>query len=263
MSTELSPIGLADQMIDLAIDRHRFKRAERVEALMDAASLATRMTCDAPPDYFDKPASVLRLMMVLDCLPSLAKSARERRHTIKVAETVNENLGQQLGIALEATKQYASRRHENKANIVGHLSEMAVLGVMWWGIQNHDDRTSNYAWPSLSRHDYGHRDDQGFNTGHDLVLSTGNKQRHQVQVKSVAARHPDGGDKQVAKKYARHITVVGPPDLVESGRKHFATLVLVKALVGGDHETLERADSLLNDRLRDTQARAKRHLAAA
>ena len=205
------------------------------------------------------PAS-LRLAGSLACIPSLVTVANSRVHTQATATEVTDNF-QTLSSSVLDTRCLGRKalcrlppEDRTRPRIAGQLSEMGILGVLWWSIANGLREEGTYALPTTRVEDEGEVRD-GYHTGTDIIVYEGiGDERHKVQVKTSP---PQDTDKN---SYYPGITVVAVTNLVDSKGKHLkGPRSLLDFLTSGNGDDLTTINDQLDERFERAKDRANRH----
>jgi hypothetical protein len=186
----------------------------------------------------------LRSSLTLACLPSLAVAATHQVHDRQVADEVTDNI-RSLGDFVLRTP---LRRHQTD-KIKGQLSEIAVTGVLWWGIANGNWPETDYILPATRSQDRG--DLNGRRNGIDLLWRLNGKSRQGVQVKTRFS--------QYANSYRPDILVLAASSLTSGfGAKHeIPNITLLQALTQNRERDLTRAQQRISTLVEQTASRAR------
>jgi hypothetical protein len=133
----------------------------------------------------------LRAATFLACLPSLRTTAGLKAHTQAIATEVASNFEELSTTILtspdlkpETIKTRAGR--ETFKDSVGQLSEIGVLGVLWWGIAHGLRHERSFALPATKQEDSGFRIKEGLSLATDIILRETNRKKLPIQVKTTA-----------------------------------------------------------------------------
>lgn len=142
-----------------------------------------------------------------------------------VAQTVFKNCQE---ISLDAF--CAENDYSNNAKLLSGMSaEIAVHGLLWWGIRN-NPQFGRYARISATREDAS--GEFGQRNGYDIVFRT-DRRRHRIQVKT------DPKDAEYTERYVKDIIVTSPAHLL--GDLNAYTNDLHEAIVAEDTDVLRSA----------------------
>lgn len=128
----------------------------------------------------------LRAGTTLACQPSMLARVKKEKHGREIAENVVENLRDHYGrvIGSEICDWQESKEREDYTDIRGCLSEMAILGTIWWGIANRKRFSPDtYMLPATKERDLAYIYD-GRRRGIDFILGNARGVQNHIQVKS-------------------------------------------------------------------------------
>lgn len=246
---ELSPIFdyvvTSEAMLGAAFDPEGTplrQRVERLEQLSGKASSLLLEDWGAASTDATSVAHGMRLAAIYSCLPSLETVARSETHDFSVALQVSDNLQDLSGHLgsdefLDASLERPARQ---KAIIIGHLSEIAVLGAMWWGIANGYRDERSYIVPSNAQLDMGRtKDDRKLAA--DLVYHrSGTKDKQLIQVKT------NGSTPAVKRKLRRYHPELAVVAINDLGGSLKGPIPLLRGVATGRRGLLEAANQKID-----------------
>jgi len=181
--------------------------------------------------------SALRMAARHCCLPSLEALALGPPHTSRVAQEVTENVQMLSDHALSANIVPPMHSEGKLGQIVGELSEITILGLLWWSIANGYRDERSYIVPATRKKDGEPRIERR-KRGIDLTLYGHHVKKQKVQVKTKSTRE----------LYYPGIALITLQGL--SNRRCFENFGLLRALAIGKHALLAdahgKADAILS-----------------
>lgn len=255
-SRESDVMPLSDFMLASALDSEDLSAREKVDQLILVGQHIGGLLRAGWEQRSDLDETIQGLTTYA-CMPSLVALAEGRPQTKKVAKAVTKNLRILSSHLLENCVDdiYDTREKESSQHVIGRLSELSVMGALWWGVIN-GQRNLQCSILPVDRHEDAGKMRDGYNVGIDLVLQE-NGTRRPIQVKSslfsttwdkIETYHPD-------------ITILTPSMLVYNGHD-FPAKKLMEALVNNDCKALKLANDRADYHFRQTLARSKTHLPA-
>lgn len=260
---ELSPIfnyvSTSEAMLSMAFDPEGATLMQRVDGLKQLGDSACSLLLEGWSDRSADATSVahgIKLAAIYSCLPSLETVARSEQHSFGTALQVSDSL-QDASEHLSSTEFLDSlheRRFRERALIIGHMSELAVLGAMWWGIANGYRDARSYIVPSNAQLDMGREKDDR-QLAADLVLHRGGAKGNQlIQVKS--------SDSQIARRklrrYHPEVAVVTASTLLAGGGLK-GPIPLLKGVAAGHQGLLATANQKIDAQLETADQRQIEH----
>ena len=166
---------------------------------------------------------------MLACVPSLRQTASGKQHTIEVATQVSDNL---QDVAAEIMQNNLTICPTT--SLTGKLSEVSVLGAMWWSVANGYFHEDSYAHLESSRRDRGTL--EGRRNGFDISFREGGRkpQRYQVQVKTTHHKTADNSYDP------RKIKVVTPSDFIPPTKRETSGTIILKSLGGSEYTLIDQ-----------------------
>ena len=193
-------------------------RTERLEELAQCMRPLIRASWHEETLYLE---DGLRAAAVIACLPSLSTVAQSESHTRATAVQVSDSL-RTLSTRIITTnslepdliKQRGGPRALREAN--GKMSEIAVLGLFWWGIAHGRWDERMYALPATTAQDSGRHQNQkdSLSLATDIMLRQSDsayKQRIQVKTSATDIR---------PNRYHPEVIVVAVSDLMKRHHAH-------------------------------------------
>ncbi|HVX24309.1 MAG TPA: hypothetical protein VG992_03135 [Candidatus Saccharimonadales bacterium] len=231
-----------DHLLDAAFADHQTV-PERLEKLHDLRLHAGELLIKPWEEWDYLAHHALHSSLTLACLPSLAVVATHQKHDRSVAEEVTANMSDLGGFIAESRL-----RKQQTPKIRGQVSEIAVAGVLWWGIANGYWPESDYILPATRAQDHGNH--SGRRNGVDLQWRHSGQQRQGVQVKTSFT--------PMVNSYRPDILVVSTDQLVNA-RRGGANITLLDALAEGRHKDLEEAQHRIASLAVQTKMRAREY----
>ena len=182
-SSAFAYVSTAETLLQTAFQAEGLSRAARLERLEHAGDRAANLLLENWESSPERAVRGIRLASVYGCAPSLDKVVRSEPHDFATAVEVSDNI-QDICQHLAARGVIDSLlKSKERVTVVGQLSELAVLGTMWWGVANgqRDERT--YIVPSTIQEDNGRQKDDR-QLASDLILRQAGKKHRYIQVKT-------------------------------------------------------------------------------
>lgn len=212
-------------------------------------------------DCWDYPSNYLveglRAAVVLACMPSLETIASSRSHDTDVAQASFANFQQLAGAILDRpslSNPYALHYDKDLKNHVrGQLSEIGVLGMLWWSIAAGRRDSQSFALPATRAEDSGRYKDE-YNLGADIVMrqNGSRKAKQLIQVKT---------DRQAAHNKSKHyypgIAVVALTDILGHEQSQELPIRLLRTLTSGKEGQLDDINQRIDTRIRKAREAAE------
>lgn len=189
MSVPLSSLGqynsVPESLLRTTFSPEGLSQSQRLDRIQQLSERAAGLLLE---NWEDNPAythQTMHLGALYACIPSLEAVASSAAHSVSIAQRVTENL-QDLSLYLTSDHflDIAHQREEDRQETIGQLSEIAVLGAMWWGVANGYRDERSYILPATYRENQG-RDKDDYWLATDLVLRrTGSREKQPIQVKT-------------------------------------------------------------------------------
>ncbi len=219
-----------DELWNIAFASEGQNTVQRTERLQQSSHIIGRMLLTDWEGDDTQNHNMLYNATMLACVPSIATLAASKKHSLAVAEQVSGNL--QL-----LDRHIMDRKLDRTGNphLVGKISEISVLSLLWWGIANGYLSEDSYALLTDSRHDRGTL--LGMRNGVDIVLRMNSTKsgKRPIQVKTSL---PSRG---TINSYKPGIAVISPVELVSSRRGSSAAGQLLEAVANNDLPVLRPA----------------------
>jgi|GEM_PF-4212325 hypothetical protein len=220
----------ADALLDASVGFDGHSTPERYSRIDELSTYLVRLFLvdgEATPLVSSE---ALHGAAMLACVPSLKQTAGGKQHTYEVATQVTDNL---QDVAEEIIRANLAECPSNL--VVGKLSEVSVLGAMWWSVANGYFHEDSYAHLESSRHDKGTL--EGRRNGFDISFREGGQKprRYRVQVKTTHSKRVDNSYDP------RRIKVVTPSDFMPASDKRLSSTIILRALANGNKHLLNKA----------------------
>lgn len=210
-------------------------------------------------------AESLRAAGVLACLPSLETIAASKSHDVSVAEATSENFRQLASNILSTPRLSNPHAQELKhdprlsTHVRGQMSEIGILGVLWWSISTGRRDPQTYALPTTHAEDYGRRKD-GYNLGADIAIrqNGSRKAKQLIQVKTSRDIKRNGAK---LNRYYPGIAVVALSDVLQPRQPGDLPRRLLGVLASGNNRQLDEINQRIDTRIRKARETAELHSA--
>jgi hypothetical protein len=228
----------SDELINTALSGTMETSPERLETLDSLSQSMGALVTESwknETEYLDRG---LRAAGVLACLPSLQAIAAREEHTQAIATKVAVNF-RALSHTVLATPDLhigaIKARDGLQAYRVasGRLSEIGVMGLLWWGMAHGLRGEGSYALPATTKEDSGDRRKDSLSLATDIVLMEDGLEKRPLQVKRTMPETHD---------YHPDITVVALSELVDKGPRNYRNLL---ALLSANNQSL----AVIHDKL--------------
>ena len=189
MSVPLSSLGeynsVPEDLLQTTFSTEGLSRLQRLDRIQQLSERAAGLLLEGWEDNPAYTRHALHLGALYACVPSLEAVARSTPHDASIAERVTISL-QEFGqyLASDHFLDIAHQRDEDRQETIGQLSEIAVLGTMWWGVANGYRNERSYVLPATYQENQG-RDKDDYWLATDMVLRrTGSREKQPIQVKT-------------------------------------------------------------------------------
>jgi hypothetical protein len=207
-----------------------------------------------PPHY-------LKVAKIVACLPSLVAVSESRPQTQSIARQVSSNfqyLADHILYTPSLTPDSLSdmdEEHRTRRRTIGELSEIGVLGALWWSVANDLRDSETYPLPTTRAEDSGRIKKEGYNTGTDIIMRTsGSKEGQALQVKTKIG--PDSIMK--VRRYHPDIAVVALSNILISDTEYLSYRLL-SILISDDSKQLTAINGRVDDAVEEARAKAVIH----
>jgi hypothetical protein len=246
LSSRQSYSQLPDQLLGTAFDTDNNQAVDELAAHGEKARDLLVESWDSLDEYV---ADGFRLATMYACLPSLERVAHSRPQSIEVAQQVSTNLQDICGYATADDFTERAYRRPAQRKLIGQLSELAVLGTLWWGVASGYRDSRTYILPATRQQDQGYEKDD-YNLATDLILrQSGSRQKSLIQVKS--------SDSAITKRkelfYHPQLAVVVASELADTPTR--APFPLLQALTRNHRPMLEAANKRIDTTLQTAKQR--------
>ncbi len=247
MHLSVDYLQLPDQLLAVAFPHplHRESKGQKLQPLQQKAATLLLESWEYEPNYT---VPGIHLATVYSCLPSINTVASSKTHDIDIARAVTANLQDLTDHIFSANIIAGLDQHPQKMEVIGKLSETAILGTLWWGIANGYRDARSYMLPSTRQEDHGISKD-GYLRGTDIIMRhSGVKGRQLIQVKTTLET-----EKNCA-RYHPEVAILTPAELTWLPSK--GPRKLLKALSENEHSVLADANYKADVVLQETRDRA-------
>lgn len=250
--TSLNKLSPADQMLTLVFECDYLSQTEKLERLQvvgkQVGGLLGQGWQRGPAA-----AATLHTAAAYACMPSLAATIEGRPQTKAVAKRVTNNFRVLYGEVLssELGNPDALDEREDHRFVVGQMSEIAIIGTMWWGIVSGQHSRGSSILPTTTAQDRAPVRG-GCRTGHDAVIRDIFGNERKLQIKSTLKGESNWEKIQT---YSPDITVIAPTVLTYDGGR-YPSLKLLKILVDNDCRALRLANQRASHFLEKNQAKS-------
>ncbi len=221
----------------------------KVDQLNDQAASLLLEPWESDPRYTVRG---LRIAAMYACAPSLRTVASSQAHKISTAQEVADNMQDMCAHLVSPRFEVVKEKPEHKAQLIGQLSEIAVLAAMWWGVANGYRDERSYMLPATKKEDVGYSKG-GYKFAADLVLRQKSGKKQFIQVKNGYSRSA----KRAIEFHHPELAIVIVNDLAESSSSGPAPLL--KAVASNHRSVLEVANQKIDDRLSTASKRGVEH----
>jgi hypothetical protein len=212
------------------------EQAEKLERLQDVGKQIGGVLAGDWDQDAAHTSNTLRDLATFACMPSMVKTVEGHPQSKTNAKQVTRNFRALYNLLLstDLVDGEAVAEHENGQLIFGAMTEIAVLGTLWWGITNNQRSADVSILPTTTAQDMGTEQD-GYRTGTDIFIRSGPDITHRIQVKGSLE------DSEKIASYYRDITVL-TPNMLTHRCGGFPAVVLVHALIDNDYNLLRQAN---------------------